>query len=104
MLCQDQLSTSYSQITVLIGSELSYVHHATGLGLGLRYTVYGRYTRHTTLVSSLAHCIGRRPNITALMGHCLMEVPAYLDLTRHRQLPADPLPSSVTAPPARCLH
>ena len=33
ILCQDHLSTSYSQMTVLIGSELGYVHHATGLGL-----------------------------------------------------------------------
>ena len=45
------------------------------------------------IVSLLAHCIGRRPNITALLGRCLMEVPAYLDLTRTvRHLPVVPLP------------
>ena len=51
------------------------------------------------IVSSLAHCIGRRPNITALLGRCLMEVPAYLDLTRTvRYLPAVPLPFPLSPP------
>ena len=94
--------TSYFQITVMVGSELGYVLYATG--------VHSCHTLHTTLPkmgSLLAHCIGRRPNITALLGQCLMEIPAYLDLT---PLPSPvcrtpfPLPSSVTAPPARYLH
>ena len=60
-------------------------------------------------VLSLAHYIGRCPNITALLGRCLMEVPAYLDLTPTvHHLPVVPLPfplpSYVTAPPASCLH
>ena len=99
MLCQDQLYTSASQITALIRLELGYVHHATGLGLGLHTSVQSP-TGHTTLsviqpmlfqcwamqrrrqwdnieaalgecpvfaglpkiFSSLAQCIGRRPN------------------------------------------
>ena len=45
------------------------------------------------VVSLLAHCIGRRPNITALLGRGLMEVPAYLDLARTvRPLAVDPHP------------
>ena len=45
------------------------------------------------IVSSLPHCIGRRPNLTALLGRCFTGVPAYLDHTRTvRPLPVDPHP------------
>ena len=54
MLCQDQLSTSSSQIQSWLDQNyiVVYVHHATGVGLWLTYTrVYSRHTRHTALHS-----------------------------------------------------
>ena len=46
------------------------------------------------IVSLLAHRIGFPPKITALSGRCIMEVPAYLDLTPTvRHLPVVPFPS-----------
>ena len=68
ILYPDQLSTSYSQITILIGSELKTdIHHATGVHRS-RSCVCTRHTTLRKIGTMLAHLVGRHPTITAILG------------------------------------